>query len=164
MRINQIYFDLDETLIYSTESVAGVDNTFPGIEMVTLILDHEVYDTFIHPRAQEVIDYANAIVGRDNVFILTTATKDYALQVNEKAGFGIKKENIIARGEWEGKRIDVDPETVVLVDNLPPKHNTSKMEFLGIDTSHYIKTRDWYAFPEDEDYMPSTVYKTLDTK
>ena len=75
--INTIHFDIDHTLIFT-------DLSNPEQEHIRFTLedDENTYYTIIRPCAQRLIDYARELVGKDNVYILTTSTTAYANTIN----------------------------------------------------------------------------------
>jgi hypothetical protein len=120
--------------------------------------DPTTYYTIIRPCAQGLIDYARELVGKDNVYILTAATTDYANTINEKAGWGFDEEHIIAREEIQrhliptayGGSAYVEKQGVahkdnVLIDNLPYKQNMGKVNLIGILQDRYLKVDDYYG-------------------
>jgi hypothetical protein len=38
----------------------------------------------------------------------------------------------------------------VIVDNLPPRYNESKMAYIGIKQNQYLQVRDYYGTTDDE--------------
>jgi hypothetical protein len=104
------------------------------------------------------------------VHILTTATRDYAEKVNALAGWDFDPKDIFAREDQEAARVWVsaaygggynetapheyaDPNNV-LIDNLYPRENQGKIQFIGINDvykTNYLKIDDYYGvnFPED---------------
>lgn len=147
--INKIYFDLDETLIHSFFHP-------PECEYFGFSLgDWEDYYMVIRPSATRIIDWARKVVGKENVHLLTIAIKDYALKVNEIAGWEFKEEDIFSREDikahtdiiqtaYGGKVSYVNPHIYanknnVLIDNLPIIQNKSKMDFIGINYENYLQ-------------------------
>jgi len=162
--INKIFWDIDETLIHTL-----LDD--PKQNHVQFSLgDSFTYHTIIRPCSHELIRFSRELVGKENVHILTTATRDYAQKVNELAGWGFDPKDIFAREDQEAARVWVatayggsygattpheyaDPNNV-LIDNLPPRQNQGKVQFIGIDDNYetnYLKIQDYYGvnFPED---------------
>ena len=120
--------------------------------------DSDTYYTIIRPCAQRLIDLARELVGKDNVYILTAATFDYANTINEKAGWGFERDHIIAREEIKrhliptayGGSAYVEKEGIahkdnVLIDNLPYRQNMSKVNLIGIGEDRYLHVRDYYG-------------------
>lgn len=163
--INKIYFDADETLIYTMINKPDQDH-------VQFILDGDstVYHTIIRPCSHELIRFARELVGKENVHILTTATRDYAESVNRLAGWGFDPKDIFAREDqhkmvsythtaYGGYQRDYTPHEYanpnnVLIDNLFPRENEGKIAFIGINQTfrdNYMKIDDYYGvnFPED---------------
>ena len=120
-----IYLDLDETLIHSEfiENHYLVKNdVFEQGEY------HKGYITFVRPIAWEFIDFCHELVGRENLFILTAASKDYAEDVIKGIGCFDKFNKIISSRETEDQNaVDEFP---ILVDDFP--RNYEKLRYLGI--------------------------------
>lgn len=155
--INRIYFDADETLIHTTMRD-------PNQEHIVLALDDAMYYTIVRPCAKTLIDFSRELVGADRVHILTTATRDYAREVNRLAGWGFKNEDIFSREDqanhtrrfslaYGGTHEEYDPHIYahknnVIIDNLPPRQNSNKIEFIGISKTYqdnYLRINDYYG-------------------
>lgn len=160
--INKIFFDIDETLIHTmTRSPDQKHVRF------TLEDDPSTYYTIIRPCSHSLIEFARDMVGKENVFILTTSTEDYANKVNELAGWGFDPVNIFPREliqKYSYKTSMMyggsDSATLahpfanrknVLIDNLPPRYNSAKMDLIGITDENYLKINDYFGvdFPSD---------------
>jgi hypothetical protein len=162
--INKIFWDIDETMIHTLMND-------PKQNHVQFSLgDSFTYHTIIRPCSHELIRFSRELVGKENVHILTTATRDYAEKVNELAGWGFDPKDIFAREDQAAARVWVataygggygeitpheyaDPNNV-LIDNLPSRQNQGKIQFIGIVDTHktnYLKIQDYYGvdFPED---------------
>jgi hypothetical protein len=162
--INKIFWDIDETMIHTLMND-------PNQQHLQFSLgDSLTYHTIIRPCSHALIRYSRELVGKENVHILTTATRDYAEKVNELAGWGFDPKDIFAREDQAAARVWVTTaygggynETTpheyanpnnVLIDNLYPRENQGKIQFIGIvDTykTNYLKIQDYYGvdFPED---------------
>ena len=158
--INKVFWDIDETLIHTFLSE-------PKQKHVRFALEFGgVYYTVIRPCSKSLIEFSRELVGAENVFILTSATKDYAREVNRLAEWGFPDDHIIAREEIEDHRYSTaygGSHTVaskhasldnVLIDNLEPRYNGDKISYLGIWQSldtNYLKITDYYGvnFPND---------------
>lgn len=155
--INRIYFDIDETLIHTTMRD-------PNQEHIVLALDGALYYTIIRPCAKSLIDFARDLVSTGRVHILTTATRDYAQEVNRLAGWGFNNEDIFTREDinkhsrsfpvaYGGYHSECDPHIYahkdnVIIDNLPRRENQKKISFIGIDNTqdaNYLKIDDYYG-------------------
>ena len=150
--INKIFFDLDETLVYVSWAVEL------GQTHKTFLLDELEYNCIARPCAQRLIEFARMLVGEKNVFILTTATLEYAREVNRIEEFGFDDDHILAREELEKHEyatayggfatlpsVHAHPDNV-LIDNLPPRTNWNKVSFLGIGPNYqtnYWKVNDY---------------------
>jgi hypothetical protein len=109
------------------------------------------------------------------VYMLTTATRSYALSHNEKFCLGFCEEEIIARedyitkvdmaysSEWIPLSRKVCPDAV-LIDNLPPREEAPrlKMAYLGIREDRYLQIREFngkdpHRFASELDQLISRV-------
>lgn len=157
-QISRIFFDLDETLIYTMidefpkdhEYLSVIDNSGLGPD----------YHFIVNPYAKDMIEYAQSLVGNENIFILTAAGKNYARKINSTAKFGFREENIFSYDDirarkfqsgWELYNVivheDLKDENNVLIDNLPYRLNDDKCNFIGIRDvqNRYIQVRDFYG-------------------
>lgn len=151
--IDRVFWDIDETLIHTETRPFG-----EGYGDVEFELDGGTYYTKIRPCSNDLIKFSRDLVGTENVYILTTATRDYALEINRIAGWGFKECNIFAREDLHLNRYSIGYGGVatmantkisspknVLIDNLPPRENFNKMCYIGIDCNRYLKIEDYYA-------------------
>lgn len=155
--INRIFWDIDETLIHTVLQKPNQDH-------VSFSLDDGMYYTMIRPCSKALIDFSRELVGADRVHILTTATRDYAQEVNRLAGWGFKNEDIFSREDqsshlhrfalaYGGSREECDPHIYahknnVIIDNLPARQNFTKIEFIGISKTYqdnYLRINDYYG-------------------
>jgi len=152
MAINCIFIDLDETLIHTLYPAPEQDH-------ITFVLGERAlrYFSIIHPRALDLIEFSRNLVGRDNVYILTVATKDYATKVNELGKFGFDEDHIFHKeminNHWASTVYGggttcpcaMAHKNNVLIDNLPWKYNMNKIDLIGIDTDRYYQCDDFYG-------------------
>jgi len=149
--IKNIFLDIDETLIYTYSYKFNED--FRTDEITLVFSNSPDLYTYIRPCASKVIDAARALVGFDNVYILTTSIREYAEQVNSRAGWGFKNESIFTREDLrdalQHRIVTLHPTLAnpnnVIVDNLPPRYNDTKMSYIGIDLTRYLHVRDYYG-------------------
>jgi hypothetical protein len=151
--INKIFWDIDETLIHTTNRALGSANAVA----FKLKNNKYTYNTIIRSCSKELIDYTREVVGFDNVYILTAATSDYANKVNELAGWAFHPDHIIAREDVSQHYIStayggdtVSPNKLahkynVLIDNLPYRENYDKINLIGISEDRYMKIHDYYG-------------------
>lgn len=142
--ISRCFIDLDNTLICE-HPYFYKENSFD----FAFGLDDEIFYIKINNSSYPVLNFARNLVGEENVWMLTTATRDYAIQINKSARFGFPESQIVARDELrkvvDSVRFDPDfknpykDKNNVLIDNLSPRHNEDKMIFLGIDIDNYLK-------------------------
>ena len=154
--IKNIFLDIDETLIYTY--TYKFNEEIRNDEITLSFSDSPDLYTYVRPCAAKVIAAARALVGSDNVYILTTSTREYAEQVNESAGWGFKNESIFTREDLRDAyqhgvttpHHKLADSNNVIVDNLPPRYNFTKMAYIGIDTDQYLQVRDYYGTTDDE--------------
>lgn len=171
--IKNIFFDLDECLIHTQVN----EDPEQSCLKFTLSEDINNYYTLVHPRANFLIDYARKRTRFENVFILTTSTEDYALKINELAGFGFAEENILDReiikkhqypaaynGSYTIPMKAVAHKDNILIDNLTWKNNISKMGLIGITTDRYLHVRDYYGVNYSDDIFEKRVTEFIDEK
>ena len=115
------------------------------------------YRTLIRPCAKRLFEYYNSVVGKENVYILTTATRDYAESLNRLGEFGLDNDHIFTREDIQQYSISfgyggegtlpmpIADKDNVLIDNLPPRHNYNKMDMMGIVTKNYHQTPEYYG-------------------
>jgi len=164
--INQIFIDLDETLIH-THNESYITHDF------TITLDDSLwgnvvtYKVKVNPASKDVIDYARELVGEENVFILTASIFDYACDINEKAGFGFSLDNIISREKiaalLKHKAKTFHNKNNVLIDNLDYRYNEDKCELIGVNWSQYLKVKDYYGIGEDQTVFKNDCIEFLDS-
>lgn len=166
--INKIFIDLDETLVHTCLSDLEQEHL-----VISLPNDYDYY-TIVRPSAINVIKFARDMVGRNNVYILTVATRKYAEQICEKAGFEFDNDHIFTRedinrnefrGAYGGQHCysneDVAHKDNVLIDNLPPHYNTSKTSYIGIDSDNYLNVDDYYGVNYKEEKFYNDVCEFL---
>ena len=153
--IKRIFQDLDECILHT------MVNTMPyeGEKYVEFMLseDMHTYRTLIRPCAKELFEYYNSIVGKENVYILTSATRDYAESLNRLGEFGLDNDHIYTREDIQQYSIShgyggegtlpmpIADKDNVLIDNLPPRYNCNKMDMMGIVTKNYHQTPEYYG-------------------
>jgi hypothetical protein len=153
--IKRIFQDLDECILHT------LVNKMPneGEKYVEFMLgeDMHTYRTLIRPCAKELFAYYNSIVGKENVYILTTATRDYAEALNQLGEFGLDNDHIYTREDIQQYSIShgyggegtlpmpIADKDNVLIDNLPPRYNYNKMDMMGIVTKNYHQTPEYYG-------------------
>lgn len=172
--IKRCYYDLDECLIHTNFKD-------PQQEHVSFALteDLNLYYTIIRPCAKRVIEFARNLIGEENVFILTAATKEYACEINRLAEFGFPESQIIAREEISNHKFStayggwaIGPSKYahldnVLIDNLESRYNSDKVSFLGIWPSvdvNYLKIIDYFGVNFPDDPFEEKVIKFLEER
>ena len=160
--IKRIFQDLDECILHTT---VNNDPNQSHVEF-TLSEDMHTYRTIIRPCAKELFAYYNELVGKENVYILTTATREYAEALNRLGEFGLDYAHIFTREDIQqhkthfGNRgegmmkLPIADKDNVLIDNLPPRYNDYKMDMMGIVTKNYHQTPEYFGNNlNDEDFF-----------
>jgi hypothetical protein len=162
--ITRIFWDIDETLIHT--SVAPFEE---GVKYKHFVLPDDPinYYTIIRPCSKSLIEFSRELVGKENVYILTTSTHDYANEINRLAGWEFDTNNILTRevineyryatayGASTSLPHKLADKNNVLIDNLPPRYNENKMILIGINSDRYLQIRDYYGV----DYSDETFEK-----
>lgn len=166
--IKRIFQDLDECILHTLVNKMPHDHE----KYVEFILtdDMHTYRTLIRPCAKRLFEYYNSVVGKENVYILTTATRDYAESLNRLGEFGLDNDHIYTREDiqqysishgWDGEGavpMPIADKDNVLIDNLPPRYNCNKMDMMGIVTKNYHQTPEYYGVNfYDEDFYEDVV-------
>jgi hypothetical protein len=170
--IKRIFQDLDECILHTYA------NSMPPSEYVEFILseDMHTYRTMIRPCAKRLFEYYNSVVGKENVYILTSATRDYAESLNRLGEFGLDNDHIYTREDIQQYSIShgyggegtlpmpIADKDNVLIDNLPPRYNYNKMDMMGIVTKNYYQTREYYGLNDDDEYFFEDVVEFIKTR
>ena len=123
-----IFVDLDETLIHTVGLHTGRD--MPNYKKIFLS-KKESYNTRLRSCS---LAFLTAAREKAKVFMLTVATRDYALAMNEAFSLGFKAKDIYSREDVRAKLIKppkIEPGAVWLFDNLPLDYNEEKRDFLA---------------------------------
>lgn len=141
---NHIFVDLDETLIHSCpdnqfENIVGHEKLVKTVKLS----GNDLYHTQMRPNAIEFLNELRKITS--NVFMLTIATKEYAVAMNRIFGLGFFSDMIYSR---EHIQCNATPEigagNVYLIDNLPRHQNRNKIIYLrAIGPLTYIQTPEY---------------------
>ena len=139
--IKQIFVDLDETLIHTFIKAWGDIPTEDATEVK--FEDGTSYYTVLREGAHDFLAKLRAI---GNVYMLTTATKEYALRMNDKFKLGFSDDIIYAREIlYMGVALDLPKGKVYLFDNLAPRDNEKKIWFLrNVGKVKYIQVLTFY--------------------
>ena len=132
-----IFVDLDETLINTVGLHTGRD--VPNYKKISLS-KKESYNTRLRSCSLAFLEAARK---KAKVFMLTVATKQYALAMNEAFSLGFEAKDIYSREDVRAKLIkplQIEPGAVWLFDNLPRVYNDEKCAFLAhLGKVKYVK-------------------------
>lgn len=171
--MRRAFYDLDESIISSSTREPKQKHHRFALE------NGGIYYTIIRPCAKEIINYGRTLFGLNNVYILTSATKDYALEINRLGEFGFPDSHVFAREDLAahyyptayggGSNLPHELASVdnLLVDNLPPRENTEKIAFLGIWKTldeNYLKVQDYYGDNSTDALFAEKVIQFLDQR
>jgi hypothetical protein len=170
MKNIKVFFDLDETLAYT------VFNR-PEQKHVEFYSEHNggIYFTIIRENSAEIINWARKAVGVDNVYILTAASYDYAREISRLAGWGFPDDKILSRetiekysigrmgwgGEVTTPHDDFVDSVNLLIDNLHPRSNKTKIDLLNIQLANYLKIDDYYGNDDFNKFFKISVKKFI---
>jgi hypothetical protein len=157
-----IYLDLDNTLAYTCAASFHTKKSKTKI----LAVGGEIYQTELREFTHGFL-YQCRRLGPTK--LLTSATRDYALEHNLHLNLGFDPKEIIAREDYQyetyvayGKQTclcqtNKDPYGL-LIDNLPPTTLQSqlKQKFLGIQPIQYIQIREYNGGEDPVDFQEET--------
>ena len=151
---------MDETLLHTI-----VRRDKGGKGRTWIKLDGLWHGSQERPCASELIGFCRDLAPTR---ILTTATADYARFFLNEFNFFFAHEEIITRyeyiiehqrsGGWMDTRIETEvinhrnEPNAILIDNMFWSDNTDKMTYLGIDSSRYIKIREYLGGDDPEKF------------
>jgi hypothetical protein len=173
--IKRVFQDIDECILHT---FCGL-NIDDGLKYVEFDLedDHTIYRTVFRHCAKELFEYYNSVVGKDNVYILTSATRNYAQTLNKLGEFGLDNDHIISRedikqhtfvGGWGGDSCSIQHKLAnkdnVLIDNLPYNYNTNKTDMMQIHPKNYHHTRDYYGAEYYEESFFEDIKKFIEER
>lgn len=123
MNKTPIFVDLDETLIHSFETLLH-----PPDGAVRVNAANEKYDVLLRGGA---LPFLKMLRNRGQVYMLTIATHDYALEMNSVFKLDFPTHRIFSRTHVATRsNPDISAPRVYLFDNLPRRENRNKIEFL----------------------------------
>ena len=157
-----IFVDLDETLIHSFDYYET-----PSKGAVEVVVEDQTFKTSLRPGAHEFLAKLREI---GEVRMLTVATYDYAVKMNETFALGFtdiwSRELIQGTHSFDSKPVVAD--RVYLFDNLHRRENRLKIEFLRDVTTNkvpnYIQVKEYrggkhFPFSKEEiDHLTKTLY------
>jgi hypothetical protein len=159
-----IFVDLDETLIHSYDI-----HEIPSVDAVNVDVHGQFFKTRLRPGAKDFLAQLREI---GEVRMLTVATRDYALKMNETFGLGFLAGDIWSREHLQGGyTIDLEPaDNVYLFDNLQLKQNRLKVNLLRgaakNKTPSYIQVKEYIGtdhFPLDEEEIARLIKKLYES-
>jgi len=148
-----IFVDLDETLIHALgmKTIAGDlgDESNLCDKPVTIALSKkEQYVTVLRPGANYLLFCLREI---GHVYMLTRATKDYAIAMNKAFNFGFNEDRIFDRG-FQKYNIpkNISQGKNFLIDDLDVRDNYEKVAFIKrFGKSSYIQIPAFYGNKEE---------------
>ena len=142
-----IFVDLDETLIHTDLTNGDLPNEIPFVDIK---LDDDIYKVSLRPGANELL-FALRSLG--NVFMLTRATHDYAVAMNEKFNFAFTPNRIYSRKDvrsYRYKELHLPRGTNFLIDDLPQIDNHEKVALIAqLGPVHYIHIKPFYGYKDE---------------
>lgn len=163
--IKRIFQDIDECILHTVINThpheTYVEFTLPGYDDDGSL---HTYRTIIRPCAKELFQYYNSVVGKENVYILTSSIRQYAETLNSLGQFGLDNDHIFSREDiskysyssaWSSESHQMAhplaDKNNVLIDNLPWRYNTSKTNLMNIFKDNYYQTPEYYGvnYPDD---------------
>ena len=173
--IKRIFQDIDECILHTfcNEEPGG------GIKFFEFNLENDphIYRTVFRPCVNELFEYYNSVVGKDNVYILTASTREYAQTLNKLGKFGLDNDHIITREDISKRTYSVgwgrDNCTIqhklankdnVLIDNLPYRYNSSKTNMMQISPKNYYNTIDYYGVEYAEESFLEDIKKFIEER
>lgn len=153
---NHIFVDLDETLIHSHEEYSA-KSVKPLLKEI-MLSDNCVYNTQLRPNALTFLNELRKL--SSNVFMLTIATKEYAVAMNRIFGLGFFSTMIYSREHIQAFDVPtVSRGNVFLFDNLKKGENRNKIIFLRtLGELQYIQVPAYYGGIKDfNGYTPELI-------
>jgi hypothetical protein len=147
-----IFVDLDETLIHTYGLFSK--SAMPGYQKITLG-SKEHYNTKVRECSVAFLEQARK---KAKVFMLTVATRDYALAMNKAFSFGFEAEDIYSREDIRGrtgKIPQIEPGAVWLFDNLPEEYNEEKCRYLAhLGPLNYVQVSEFDHYSGSSTTLP----------
>lgn len=143
--IKRIFQDLNECVVFNNLSNHVQDS-------VKLQLNSKMNHICIRPCASKLFEMYCSIVGKHNVFILTSSDFKYAKAVKDLANFKISDDQIVSRQDilkHHSKYCDPVPKhkfghkNNVLIDNNKYSNTSPKIAMMGIVENNYLKTPEY---------------------
>jgi hypothetical protein len=158
---NHIFVDLDETLIY-TGTNRGIKKDGKEIIKQVMLSDDDVYTAQLRPNAIVFLNELRKL--SSNVFMLTIATKEYAVIMNRIFGLGFFSSMIYSREHIQALDVPtLSCGNVFLFDNLTKAGNRNKVIFLRtLGELDYIQVPAYYGGPEHHNgFTPELIEKLI---
>jgi hypothetical protein len=150
----KIFFDLDGTLIACKTHSEPITTKHHQFEYPSMPLPWYSFD--VRPSTGRVLEFARRLVSPANVYLCTYGDTHYARMVNSLAQLGFGHHQIFAREDiyhWAGTPFEaripiaISNPTNVLIDDWIPRHNETKIAFLGIKdpTTNYHRCLEYFG-------------------
>jgi hypothetical protein len=127
-KLQPLFIDLDETLIYAREAPADGSASFQGSKRVL------AYEAIMRPEAPEMLGICRE--GGRQVFLFTNAFFGFALEASQTFPLGFTETTIFSLAMILNCRRGLSPRSA-LIDNKPPtaEPTREKMDALGISSA-----------------------------
>jgi len=164
-----IFVDMDECLLHA-KYAGNANRNVEKFKRIakreqnygpSFLLDcGEVYSTKLRPGALDLLKRLRDVYGNENVRMLTASVREYAEKNNEAHGLGWRPNQILAREKMNKMNFGIkdeivpfEPGYVALIDNLLPRDNLSKLEYLRPLSSSgsisYVDVPEYWGFEDD---------------
>jgi hypothetical protein len=150
--INRLWLDLDEVLISSLEIKQGIEEFQYDIG---IRVEDDIYHVKINPATYPLLSFSRNLLGKENVWLLTSSNRDYALKINQACDLRFPENQILTREDISAivDHCRFGPEFKnphkhkdnILIDNLPARQNEEKMIVGGIPLDNYLQVDDYYG-------------------
>lgn len=177
-----IFLDFDETLghtfiessMENARSRMNIEQTDESVLVNCFEIEGDTYLTFLRTGVMEFLEWCRKKID-GNVYILTSATKDYITNINNLFSLGFTNDQLISREDIyypdENLKFNKFPKEgeYILVDNMSYSDHRSvggqgsKIDYLhNLSTTNYIQVLDYipfcYDYQRDEfDYMKQQI-------
>lgn len=164
--MNNILLDLDDCLIQSfyvptneelEEFRDWYGKYFENCSFVCGEFEVERYITFLRPIAYELIGKCEKLVGKENLYILTTSVLEYANKINLLLNLGFQSDKIYGREDMPFEAEKLRTNNSILVDNEDYYYhsfgNVNKVKFLNLKLENLIQIEPFSDFKNPDKYL-----------